>query len=132
MSQARKSIVQPAGRRGWLLLKPSAESEAPNYVEHLRQGARSPHGAFVAPEPSNVPEGDDMHRDETLAYIIRQTENGWRWSVYDAEAELVAAGLSLDKAGAERTASAVRLPNIDGSSDRALSDVARSSLGRSF
>lgn len=42
-----------------------------------------------------------MHEPRSFAYSLSQSENGWRWSVYDEDGVTVARGADASRAGAE-------------------------------
>lgn len=44
--------------------------------------------------------------DDVYAYMLSQTEAGWRWSIYDQMGERVASGLEADQGRAQAAARA--------------------------
>ena len=42
-----------------------------------------------------------MPENSTFAYTLRQLENGWRWSVYDENGDVVADGAQSSRAAAQ-------------------------------
>lgn len=42
-----------------------------------------------------------MQEPANFAYSLSQSENGWRWSVYDLDGEMVANGANSSQAAAE-------------------------------
>jgi hypothetical protein len=52
-----------------------------------------------------------MPQDSPFAYSLSQVEEGWRWSVYDADGVTVADGAHVSRAAAEAAvASTLRSP----------------------